>query len=224
VLGPAGDWRVVGRRGLTGISRERGRIDASGVDSITVTPAPGFAGDWELTLESVRTARRAVDTFVVTNDRFSFRRFEPTLTWNVRFFTWRDSTADPDRDAAAFAALLRGTPALSRQASRLDLMWYRPTIQGIPQERFAIQAAGSVTLPPGQYTLRTISDDGIRVWVDGMLAIDNWAPHESKVDNAPIGPGRHDIRVEYYQLRGWTELRLDIVRGVVRSEGSPGPH
>jgi hypothetical protein len=49
-------------------------------------------------------------------------------------------------------------------------------------------------------------------------------PHESKVDNAVIAGGKHDLRVEYYQLNGWTELRLDIVRGVVRSEGSPGPH
>jgi hypothetical protein len=54
--------------------------------------------------------------------------------------------------------------------------------------------------------------------------IDNWKPHESEVDYAPITPGRHDIRVEYAQVGGWTELRLDIVRGAPRSKGSPGPH
>jgi PA14 domain/Right handed beta helix region len=92
------------------------------------------------------------------------------------------------------------------------------------QERFAIDASGSVGLGPGTDTLRTISDDGVRVWVDGRLVIDSWTPHESRVDNVALGPGRHDIRVQYYQLRGWTELRLEILRGVHRSAGSPGPH
>ena len=81
-----------------------------------------------------------------------------------------------------------------------------------------------MTLPSGRYTLRAISDDGVRVWVDGRMVIDNWVPHEAKIDTATLGAGRHDIRVEYYQLQGWTELRLDIVRGVQHPEGSPGPH
>jgi hypothetical protein len=197
------------------VSRDSGRLGDSGTDSLVVIPKPGAEGDWGLTLEHVTSGGRR---------RFSFTRFEPAIDWNLRVFTWRDSIADPPRDSAAFAALLRGAPALTRQAPRLDLMWYRPSIVGIPQERFAIAAAGTVTLARGEYTLRTISDDGVRVWVDGRLAIDSWAPHESKVDVAPLAPGRHDIRVEYYQLRGWTELRLDIIRGHQRSEGSPGPH
>jgi parallel beta-helix repeat protein len=215
VLGPAGRWRVVERRGVASVSRDSGRLGDSGTDSLVVIPKPGAEGDWGLTLEHVTSGGRR---------RFSFTRFEPAIDWNLRVFTWRDSIADPPRDSAAFAALLRGAPALTRQAPRLDLMWYRPSIVGIPQERFAIAAAGTVTLARGEYTLRTISDDGVRVWVDGRLAIDSWAPHESKVDVAPLAPGRHDIRVEYYQLRGWTELRLDIIRGRQRSEGSPGPH
>ena len=220
VLGPAGRWRVVERRSIASVSRESGRIGDNGVDSITVTPARGALSDWSLRLEytpdGAGRPRRP--------QRFSYRHFEPAVDWNVRVFTWRDSLADPPRDSIAFAAMLRGAPAMTRQAPRLDYMWYRPTITGFPQERFALVAMGTVTLGRGDYTLRTISDDGVRVWVDGRLAIDSWTPHESKVDSAPLTPGRHDIRVEYYQLRGWTELRLDIVRGAQRSEGSPGPH
>ena len=131
---------------------------------------------------------------------------------------------DPPRGDSAFAPVLRGTPVITRQVPRLDYLWYRPTIAGVPQQRFAVVATGTVTLGAGSYTLRTISDDGVRVWVDGRLAIDAWSPHESRVDGVALGVGRHELRVEYYQLTGWTELRLDIVRGVVRSEGSPGPH
>jgi PA14 domain len=142
----------------------------------------------------------------------------------VRFFTWTDSTQDPPRSDSAFASLVRGTPVLARQAPRLDYLWYRPTIAGLPAQRFAAVATGVVTLGAGTYTLRTISDDGVRVWVDGRLAIDAWAPHESRPDAVALGSGRHELRVEYYQLTGWTELRVEIVRGRVRSGGSPGPH
>jgi parallel beta-helix repeat protein len=219
VLGPPGNWRVVTKRGIARISKASGRLSSTGIDTIVVTPAQIAEHDWELTLEHA-----SVSTKPVAARRFSYGRFEPPVDWNVRFFTWSDSTTDPARNADAFAAVLRGTPALTRQAPRLDYMWYRPTIPGVPQERFAIVATGTATLGAGEYTLRTVSDDGIRVWVDGRLAIDSWAPHESKVDAVPLGAGRHELRVEYYQLAGWTELRLDIVRGRQRSQGSPGPH
>jgi hypothetical protein len=87
-----------------------------------------------------------------------------------------------------------------------------------------MEAATTVTLPPGQYTLRAISDDGVRVWVDGTLAIDRWTLHESALDHAPLTSGRHELRVQYFQVDGWVELRLDLVRGGERSTGSPGPH
>jgi hypothetical protein len=103
-------------------------------------------------------------------------------------------------------------------------MWYRPAIKELPQARWAADATTSVTLGEGMHTLRTISDDAIRVWVDGALVIDNWTPHESAVNHARLASGRHDIRVAYAQVDGWSELRVEIVRGVQRSEGSAGPH
>ena len=222
VLGPEGRWRVVGGRGIASVSKDSGRTGDDEIDTLRVFQQPGAERDWELTVE-----HRAVTLgtgALGRPRRIVYGRFEPAIDWTLRFFTWTDSTADPLRDSTRFAELLHGTPAMTRQAPRLDYMWYRPTIQGIPQERFAIEASGTVTLGRGRYTLRTISDDGIRVWVDGRLAIDSWTPHESKVDNVALGPGRHDIRVQYYQLRGWTELRLEILRGAHTSEGSPGPH
>jgi hypothetical protein len=69
-----------------------------------------------------------------------------------------------------------------------------------------------VTLPAGDFVLRTISDDAIRVWVDDRLVIDRWTPHESVVDEAPLSGGRHQVRVEYLQVDGWTELRVEFGR------------
>lgn len=46
-LGPAGRWRVVSRRGIESLSAETGAIG----DTISLTPQPDSAGDWELILE-----------------------------------------------------------------------------------------------------------------------------------------------------------------------------
>lgn len=222
VLGPAGRWRVVARRGVGRLSSRSGRVG----DTIAVTPAPGSQGDWELELEyrgGATVSPRGNRLAAGRPHRFSFGRFEPPIAWSVRFFAWSDSS-DPRSRPEAFAALLRSSPLLVRQAPRLDYEWHRPALPELPRERWALEATGTVRLGPGMYTLRGISDDGVRVWVDGVLAIDEWAPHESRPAYASLRAGRHELRVQYYQVDGWTELRLDIVRGGERSPGSPGPH
>ena len=98
---------------------------------------------------------------------------------------------------------------------RLDYVWYQPKIKGLPQSRFALRAKGRVALPEGSsYELLAISDDGVRVWLDGKLVIDHWAPHESDagVDRVAVPAGAHELEVEYYQVDGWTELRVEVVR------------
>ena len=155
--------------------------------------------------------------------RFVHPPFAPPLDWDVKFFVWSDST-DPRSKPEAFQALLHSAPILSRQEPRLDYEWYGPAIKALPLERWALDAKGAVDLGPGTYSIRTISDDAVRVWVDGRSAIDDWTAHESVVDHAVITGGHHTLEVQYYQVDGWTELRFEIVRGVETSTGSPGPH
>lgn len=193
-LGPGGAWRLRSLRGVATISLAAGRIG----DTIAVMPKRDSTGDWEVTLESRGT-------------RFSYSRFEPRIDWGVRFLD---------------SARVESPGVMPRVLPRLDLMWYRPpaAYKDLPQRNWSLEAAGTVTLPAGTYSLRTISDDAVRVWIDGALAIDSWTPHESLVDYAPITAGEHKLRVEYRQVDGWVELRVDIIRGSSRSPGSPGPH
>jgi hypothetical protein len=71
-------------------------------------------------------------------------------------------------------------------------------------------AEGIAELPVGEYTVQLVADDGARVWVDGELVIDAWAPHGSRLDTASIRGGKRRLRVEYYEVGGFAELRLDI--------------
>ena len=196
VLGPSGRWTVLRYHGLSSLSRGEG---TSG-DTIVAIPAPGLEGDWGITLaDSVGRP-------------FAFEHFEPIAGWDARYFAWTDSTT--------WAA----APLLARREPRLDLMWYRPPVAAIPQANWALEATSTVELAPGDYTLRTISDDAIQVWVDGRLVIDHWTPHESLVDTAWLKGGHHALKVRYRQVDGWVECRVEIVRGHVGSTGSPGPH
>ncbi len=210
VLGPAGRWRVVSQRGVSSLSTRSGRIG----DTLVVAPRAESANDWRVDLEYL-SAKPA---------RFAYERFEPRQHWAQKIFAYSDST-DPFKQASAFAKLLTTTPLAERSASRLDWMWSRPRDRAIPAEKMAMDATSSLELAPGRYTLRTLSDDAVRVWVDGRLVIDHFTPHETAPAYATIAGGRHEVRVLYVQVGGWVELRLDILKGQVRpSLGSAGPH
>ena len=202
VLGPnpAERWRLLVSRGVTELSTTRGFIG----DTILVTPSA--RGDWSVTLVSRGT-------------RFWYSRFQPRIDWAVRFFTWTDSSNYFEHALGDSAISMPPVP-------RLDYVWYRPPprFRSLPERNWSLRATGTVTLPPGTYSLRTISDDAVRVWVDSVLAIDNWTAHESQVNYAPLAPGTHNLRVEYRQVDGWVELRVEIIRGSARNFGSPGPH
>ncbi len=143
--------------------------------------------------------------------RFSYTRFFAPIEWTIKFFEYGDDT-DPVKQPAAFATLLSGSPVKTVSVNRLDYVSGRALEDGVARDRFAISAEGTTTLPAGQYTLRVISDDGVRVWMDGAMILDDWAAHESKVSRVPVGEGRHRFKVEYYDVTGFAELRFDIQR------------
>ena len=206
VIGPPGQWRVRSSRAVDRISKRSGAMN----DTITVTPAHNGLRDWELTLEYIGGIVVTPDGDSIPRGQlvpFSYSAFETPQWWSVRIRSRADG------------ALLD-----SMEVPRLDMMWYRPPDPKIPLTNWTLDATGALDLEHGRYTLRTISDDGVRVWVDGRLVIDDWGPHESKVDVAPLTGGRHAVRVQYQQVDGWAELRLDILRGTQRAGGSPGPH
>lgn len=55
------------------------------------------------------------------------------------------------------------------------------------------------------YTIYTASDDGVRVWIDGKMVIDDWSIHSVAEDavTMPMEAGRiYDLRVEYFEKNG----------------------
>ncbi len=63
----------------------------------------------------------------------------------------------------------------------------------------------------GLHRLHTVSNDGIRVWIDDTVLIDNWTDHGTVEDTAPIRftkGRRYALKVEYFYRGGDATARL----------------
>ena len=64
----------------------------------------------------------------------------------------------------------------------------------------------------GTYTFTTTSDDGVRLYVNGQLLIDNWTDHRGRTeqrDASSLAAGqRYDIRMDYYDHATLATARL----------------
>ena len=89
---------------------------------------------------------------------------------------------------------------LAERMPRLEFLGSRALLTGLPADRVALRAERDVTLPAGAHEMIVISDDGVRVWVDGALALERWDVHGSVVDRVPLTPGRHRIRLDYSEV------------------------
>jgi len=80
-------------------------------------------------------------------------------------------------------------------------------VTGMDEENFSVRWSGQVESPiTGNVTFSTLSDDGIRLWIDDALVIDNWTLHGDTVDTAaPISlveGEKYDLRMEFYERGG----------------------
>lgn len=64
----------------------------------------------------------------------------------------------------------------------------------------------------GNVTLITTSDDGVKVWINGQLLVNDWVAHGNKENwctFASVAGQKHDLRIEYYQGGGGSFMRLE---------------
>jgi hypothetical protein len=62
-----------------------------------------------------------------------------------------------------------------------------------------------------EYTFFTRSNDGVRLWIDDKLVIDNWTDHSETEDSGKIAleaGKRYRIKMEYFYAGGWGVTRL----------------
>ncbi|KMT64332.1 LamG-like jellyroll fold domain-containing protein [Catenovulum maritimum] len=81
----------------------------------------------------------------------------------------------------------------------------------VPNDQFAIKWQGYLLAPEtGEYALSTVSDDGLKLWIDDNLVIDKWQDggHEASHTLTTTANSLHKIKMDYYEKSGGSYVRL----------------
>jgi murein DD-endopeptidase MepM/ murein hydrolase activator NlpD/lipopolysaccharide export system protein LptA len=102
---------------------------------------------------------------------------------------------------------------LARTDSTVNFDWGGGSPDGsMGADQFSVRWTGFVQPRYSEsYTFYTASDDGIRLWVNGQLLVDNWTDHGYTENNGTIvlSAGQlYDIRVDYYENGGGAIAKL----------------
>ncbi len=95
-------------------------------------------------------------------------------------------------------------PVLERVDPTIDFEWFEGSPDpSVGANTFSVRWEGSIQVPrSGPYTFYTNSDDGVRLWVNNRLMVDNWTDHGPTEDIGMIilDEGQsYDIKMEYYE-------------------------
>jgi hypothetical protein len=78
-------------------------------------------------------------------------------------------------------------------------------------DAYSVRWTGQIEAPEGgEYQFFTVSNDGVKLWIDGRLVLENWTGHSAKEDSAMVKleRGSHEIRIDYFQAGGGAEMKL----------------
>ena len=182
--------------------------------------------DWNVGAVRTRTAQLVlsgakqlrVEYFEVGGSaqiKFAIKLISSSEAWMGTYYAGKGFGSKP--------ILARGEPRSNGR--QLDYNWGRgsPDPQ-IPIDLFSVRWVGTFNFEGGDYRFNSISDDGIRVYLDGILVLDRWLNgYQGDVTNTfrSLGAGNHQIVVEYYEAYGDALVRVWWER-VTSSNGNSG--
>jgi hypothetical protein len=103
--------------------------------------------------------------------------------------------------------------ALTRTDATINFDWGKESPDPLVQKNaFSVRWTGQIEpMYTETYTFYTLSDDGVRLWVNNQLIIDRWNNHSVREDSGTItlvAGQRYDIRLEYYEDGGDAVVKL----------------
>ncbi|CAN5421532.1 hypothetical protein BH10BAC3_BH10BAC3_31340 [soil metagenome] len=111
--------------------------------------------------------------------------------------------------AAAFPA----TPTITEIVPIINFDWGGGSPANISNDNFKARFTGYVqSLDAGNYTFYVTADDGIRLWINNQLLIDQWIDQGATEYSATIALQqctKNSIRIEYYENGGDAVCKLD---------------
>lgn len=188
---------------------------------IAVDPDESAAGSMRsysirVEADGVSSSRTHKETLngVLTDIRWTGRVWAWQADPLISLAAWRDEVSHRDRlEPFEFEARALRLP-FGRKGPRGLKMSEAIAVRGPGPDRFGLMASTTIDLYPGEWTIRTLSDDGVRVLVDGERVIERWDIHGPMRDEATISIDRRrpvKVDVEYFQNDGHAVLEVEIV-------------
>lgn len=123
----------------------------------------------------------------------SFDRTELKWNWITRFY----SESDPEPRQ----------PLATLYNKVLYYAWWNEPTTGVPADNFMDVSETEITVPDGLYQIFLSADEGVRLWIDGKLHIDHWAPHETETDTCIVKlGGKHRFEIHHFDRKGFANL------------------
>jgi hypothetical protein len=101
---------------------------------------------------------------------------------------------------------------VTRTDTTVNYDWTSFSPQGIGPDTWSARWTGQVKPANSEtYTFYTTSDDGVRLWVDNRLIVDNWTDHAPTENRGTItltAGQLYDVRMEYYENGGGAVAKL----------------
>ncbi|MAO20100.1 MAG: hypothetical protein CMJ35_12295 [Phycisphaerae bacterium] len=136
-------------------------------------------------------------------------------TWAVRCWAWK---MDPLTNLDAWRAEAAQIPITTLEELSLPFANYGPAhinhaLSVSDNDHFAIIAQTEIALPRGKWKLSTISDDGIRVFINEEQVLERWDIHGPTPDEVVFEVSSDEptrIKLEYFENSGYATLQLDL--------------
>jgi hypothetical protein len=127
-----------------------------------------------------------------------------------------EPTAEPTPESGWFGQYynnpdLAGAPLETRTDPAIDFDWgLGAPFSRLPSNHFSVRWTQSLPFEEGRYRFFASSDDGVRVWLDDVLIIDEWHRTTADIYTADrfLPAGTHDIRVEYFEAFQLANVRF----------------
>jgi beta-glucosidase len=116
-----------------------------------------------------------------------------------------DAAGKPGLTAEYFASRnLEGAPALKRVDESVNFDWgMGKPAPDLPADNFSVRWTGKLTpTVSGKYRLGAIADDGVRVYLDGKLIVEDWTEHAPTTVTAEVtlqAGKSYDVKMEFYE-------------------------
>jgi hypothetical protein len=115
---------------------------------------------------------------------------------------------------------LSGDPILQTEDSSVNFDWGTgsPSAE-VPVDNFSATWSRTLNFDLGTYQFNATADDGVRVYVDDTLVIDEW--HEATANTytaeVSLSAGAHEIKVDFYEGTGDAKINVWWTQAVTTS-------